>query len=152
MQVLLDKDFRLSGRDTQTNIKLNFTIEEAFNFLQINFTYSPGQSSDQVAQDQVKEAILKYSLTQGARDRTRLEDFLPVDNFITLSLAKDGHYLGGYHNKSKDQKILISREDASLGFWPVDHLSGQWEAQLNCHCIASKALSASLRIEGHHEA
>ena len=152
MQVLLDKDFRLSGGDTQTNIKLNFTIEEAFNFLQINFTYSPGQSSDQVAQDQVKEAIQKYSLTQGARDQAKVEDFLPVDNFITLSLAKDGHYLGSYHNKSKIQEILLSREDASLGFWPVDHLSGQWEVQLNCHCIASNALSASLRIEGHHEA
>lgn len=150
--MILERDFQLSGKDTQTNIKLPFFIEGGCHVLKIEFHYGPGQSCDQEARDQVREAIHKYSLTESDKDQAKIEDFLPVENFITLSLSREGEYLGGYHNKDKDQEIVITREFASLGFIPVDQLSGHWEVQLNCHCIASDNLQAGLRIGAHYEA
>lgn len=146
--LLLEKEIHLTDKDTQTNIKLPFEMEEIFDKLRITFSYGPETSRDEAARAQVKEAIEKYVFDGAPEEDYLIESFLPVENFITLSLSKDGQYLGGHHNKAKKQTVVISLEEASLGFWPARIEPAEWELQLNCHCIASKEVDVKVKIQG----
>lgn len=145
---LFNKSFTLTPKVTQTNIKIPFLLPQHFIALKISFKYGPKFSTDPAAKAQVKEAIEKYVFAGSPAKDYIVENYLPVENFITLSLSKDGNYLGGYHNKADKQDVFISPEGASLGFWPTEIAPGAWELQLNCHCIASEKLQAEVRIEG----
>lgn len=146
--LLLEKEMKLTDKETQTNVKLPFEMEESLKKLRIDFSYDPAMSSDAAAHAQVQNAIEKYVFEEAAFEDYVVENYLPVENFITLSLSKNGHYLGGHHNKAKKQTVLISHEEASLGFWPTQIEPAVWELQLNCHCIASREVQVNVKIEG----
>lgn len=145
--VVIDLDLTLNEFDTQSNVKIPFELEKEAKELKIHFTYSPDKSSDEIALKQVKEGLEKYTLKGEEDSQGKPEDHLPIDNLITLSLSKDGKYLGGHHNKSNQQTITLTNDQASSGFWPVEIEPAKWELQLNCHCIASKEVKANVRIE-----
>lgn len=147
MAVILNQNDQLSGRDTQTNYKIPFQITKPAHQLTIFFQYGPDWSDDHVAQHQVAAAIERYVLPGAPQAELDVANYLPIENFITLSLSKDGNYLGAHHNKAKSQQIQLSAQTASLGFWPVPIAPGEWELQLNCHCIASERVDVQVRIE-----
>lgn len=144
---ILDLTIQLDATKTQTNFKIPFKVPQSAEKLVIHFHYSPNQSRDDVAIAQLERAISKYALAGYSTEQLQVEYYLPVDNLITLSLTKNGQYLGAHHNKSNNQTIIISQETASHGFWPIIIESAQWELQLNCHCIASHMVQANVRIE-----
>lgn len=144
---LLKEKYQLSAEDTQTNIKIPFLISNEFRQLKIFFEYGPEHSSDEAARKQVEKAIEKYVFDGAPEEEYIVENYLPVENFVTVSLSKNDNYLGGHHNKSKQQIVTITEKSASLGFWPTEITPGEWELQLNCHCIASEELEATVRIE-----
>lgn len=138
---------KLSEYDTQTNVKIPFEIKGNYSQLIIYFAYTPNRSRDEVAKRQVELALKKYALPDYTKEERTVRSYLPVDNLITLSLSKNGKYIGAHHNKKNRQQIKISNKQASFGFWPVDIEPAEWELQLNCHCIASKLVEAKIRIE-----
>lgn len=144
---IFEIELELSAFDTQSNIQLPFIVKDNYTTMAIYFTYSPNKSNDYIAKEQVRQALEKYSLPGASAEELKVNNYLPVDNLITLSLSKNGQYLGGHHNKSNDQKIILSEKEASHGFWPVKIEPASWELQLNCHCIASKHVDAKVRIE-----
>ncbi|MBA5728931.1 hypothetical protein HW423_03925 [Aerococcaceae bacterium INB8] len=144
---IFELDLRLGEYDTQTNVKIPFEIRNKYSELIIHFSYNPDKSKDDVARRQVEDALRKYDQADFASAKRLAYDHLPIDNLITLSLSKNGKYLGAHHNKSNDQEITINNETASFGFWPVEVEPADWELQLNCHCIASKEVEANIRIE-----
>lgn len=145
---LLNEVFELTHNDTKTNIKIPFEVPQNYTSLQIHFTYGPKFSRDQAAHEQVQEAIANYLFPASPALDFEVETYLPVENLVTLSLSKNGDYLGGHHNKMAQQKVMISNEAASVGFWPTAIEKAEWELQLNCHCAASNLLTARVRIEG----
>lgn len=149
--IILKKTVSLTDQDTQTNIKIPFTFKKEGEKLKVSFTYSPPYSSDDAARLQVENAVNQY-IKRLLKDDTpeewmEIEQYLPIENFITLSLSKDGEYLGGHHNKAKEQNIFVTKDDASLGFWPTEIKEADWEIQLNCHCIASQHVEATIKVE-----
>lgn len=144
---ILEKSYQLSEKQTQTNIKIPFAVPGLFRQMKIHFEYSPEKSSDKVAQEQVQQAIENYIFDGAPADEYIVKNYLPIENFITLSVTKDDNYLGGHHNKKKEQVVILSEAKSSLGFWPTTIEPGNWELQLNCHCIASEHLEAHIRIE-----
>ena len=144
---IFELDLRLGEYDTQTNIKIPFEIKNKYSELIIHFSYNPDKSKDDVTRRQVEDALRKYDQADFTSAKRLAYDHLPIDNLITLSLSKNGKYLGAHHNKSNDQEITINNETASFGFWPVEVEPADWELQLNCHCIASKEVAANIRIE-----
>lgn len=144
---IFELDLRLGEYDTQTNVKIPFEIRNKYSELIIHFSYSPDKSKDDVARRQVEDALRKYDQADYASVKRLAYDHLPIDNLITLSLSKNGKYLGAHHNKRNHQEISINNETASFGFWPVEVEPADWELQLNCHCIASKEVEAKIRIE-----
>lgn len=145
--ILYEKIIAISDKDTQTNIKIPFEINQHADVLKVQFSYGPGWSDDYIAQQQVKEAIHRY-LPKGADDEAKnIINYLPIENFITVSLSFENQYLGAHHNKAKNQTILINHTSHSPGFNACAINPGFWELQLNCHCIASELVEVKVRIE-----
>lgn len=135
----------LSHKDNKKNIGVPFKLEASAEKIRIFFSYGPSHSDDEVARAQIVEGFEKYALEDFTEEI--IEDYLPIENFITLSLSFNGEYLGSHHNKAKQQEIVITAEEASLGFKPTEIAAGNWEVQLNCHCIASENIQAKIKIE-----
>lgn len=144
---IFELDLKLGEYDTQTNVKIPLGIRNKYSELVIYFTYSPNNSKDDIARRQVEDALIKYDVANYASAKLLASNYLPVDNLITLSLSKNGTYLGAHHNKSNKQEITINNKKASFGFWPVEIEPADWELQLNCHCIASRVVEVNIRIE-----
>lgn len=135
----------LSYKDNKKNVSIPFHLPKSAKKLRIFFSYTPSHSEDAIAKAQVEEGLKRYSL-EDYKDE-RIEDYLPIENFITLSLSLNGEYLGSHHNKAKRQEVVLTAEEASLGFKPTEIASGDWELQLNCHCIASENVQVEIKIE-----
>ena len=76
------------------------------------------------------------------------ESFLPVKNLITISLDKDGVYLGNAHRWATTQEHLISVNQVSRGFLPPEKMEGEWHGMLHLHEILSEKCSGHLIVEG----
>lgn len=144
---IFEMNLELSAYDTQSNIKIPFQLKENYSSMSIYFSYLPNKSNDYVAREQVKAALRKYGLDVNSPEGLKATNYLPIDNLITLSLSKNGQYLGAHHNKLHVQEVHLSKAGASKGFVPVTIEPAMWELQLNCHCVASKIVEASIRIE-----
>lgn len=135
----------LSYKDNKKNISVPFHLPSSANKIRIFFNYSPSHSDDDIAKAQVADGFKRYALEDYSNET--IDDHLPVENFITLSLSLHGEYLGAHHNKAKHQEIVLTADEASLGFRPTEITAGDWELQLNCHCIASETVHAEIKIE-----
>lgn len=149
--IILEEDYELTDQQTQTNIKIPFNVSEPFEKLLVHLNYGPEWSSDIAARKQVQNAIDSYLLEGATAEDYIIENYLPIENFITLSISKNKEYLGGHHNKAKHQTVEISAKTASLGFWPTTIEPADWELQLNCHCLASEKVQVKIMIEGMNE-
>lgn len=117
--ILLEENYELTDNQTRTNVEIPFEMTENYTNLQVHVSYGPDWSSDSAARKQVREAIEQYVIDGAPEEEYIVENYLPIENFITLSMSKDKQYLGGHHNKMKQQTIEINEESASLGFWPT---------------------------------
>lgn len=145
--ILFEKNIAISDKQTHTNIKIPFEINQHSNSLMIYFSYGPAYSDDYTAQKQVEGALKRYLPEESDNESKNVMNYLPIENFVTVSLSYENQYLGAYHNKAKTQTILINPINPSPGFNACAIAPGSWELQLNCHCIASKLVEVEVRIE-----
>lgn len=81
-------------------------------------------------------------------DRVLPESVGALKNLITISLSKDGEYLGNAHRWQKNQVHEISEKQASLGFVSPDRLEGTWEGMIHLHAVCTPQCEGMLMIEG----
>lgn len=141
MQVV-NKQVKIGEIHNKTHIPISFHIDSTYNNLIILFSYSPQLSVDHIAKKQLMELFEKEQL-----DVDSVEDYLPVENFLSLTLFKEEHFIGTYHNKSHRQKIFINNENASHGFNKTVVDAGQYELIINCHSVASEEIIINLIVE-----
>lgn len=149
MSIVIDKEFILTKKDHQTNVKIPFELVHSAEKLRIQFSYDPPHVEDDQARERIKQAVRKYVPEEELNKWNRWEDaerFLPLQNLVTLSLSYEGEYLGARHRKATEQEIILSKNHASKGFLKYEVIKGQWEAQLNVHCVASEKVNVSLLI------
>lgn len=141
MQVI-NKQVKISEIHNKTHLPISFQLDESFNNLIIFFSYSPRLSDDDVAKKQLIELFKKEEV-----EVESIDDYLPVENFLSLTLFKEDEFIGTYHNKSHRQKILINSENASLGFNKMLVEPGQYQLLINCHSVASEEVKANVLVE-----
>lgn len=148
MSVILKREIRLTPEDNQKNIKMPFDLDKAFKQMTIHFSYTPQQIEDRIALNEIRKAIpLFYSQFSEVSP----ESFLPLENLITVSIAYEDHYLGCRHHKSSRQMFTISADYASFGYLQHPVIPGNWELQLNNHCVLSEEIKAWVIIIGEEE-
>lgn len=150
---ILEKQIIIRPKDNQTNTPLRFQLDRSYERLIIRFQYGPAYASSEEALPLIRENLRRYLPPDQVMDEAMIRRFLPLENLVTLSLAHEGQYLGARHTKERVLTVVISPEEASLGFPAIPIQAGEWELQLNVHCVASKQLESIVRIyaEGGEE-
>lgn len=139
---LYKKTIQLTDSDNQTNIVIPFRVEELYQYLEIDVSYTPQEVSERIAKGKILSALPKYHV-----NLENWNDFLPLLNLITVSVSHNDSYIGCRHTKESVQKIIISEDASSLGFINYGIVQGSWELQLNLHCICSD-VEVQLQVKG----
>lgn len=141
--VLFQQTLTLTELDNQQHKKIKIFLDQDYEALHIAFSYSPQEVPKDLAIRVIEETLPQYDWEKNLRSM----DFLPLKNLVTISLACEGEYLGCRHNKETQQEIIISEKGSSWGFIPHKVCSGQWEIQLNLHCVQS-GVTVELMVKG----
>lgn len=147
---LLEQAYQWSSQDTSSDIVFSFQCPAEVEELVVSFTYSPGEEATrEICLPAVQAAVTRYygGYPQEIEPMTA-EQFLPVKNLITLSLAREGIYLGNAHRWAPEQEHVISCRYASGGFCCPVSMAGAWTGMLHLHEVLSPVCKGHLRIEG----
>ena len=147
---LLEENYVWTPRNSKTDQTFSFIVPETIEQIKIRFEYSPGKEEDPaVCLPPVRDALNRY-YDNYPRDLQPMQEekFIPIKNLITLSLDKDGVYLGNAHRWAPQQEHLISVQKASLGFVPPAILAGKWNGMLHLHEVLSGTCTGHLLVEG----
>ncbi len=144
---LIDHTYQLTPADSQTNLHVPFSLDRAWSALRIHFAYDPKSDDSDAALDQLTQALPIYIPAEHMAEIADPRQFLPLDNFITSSLAYENRYLGAHHNKANEQRIHISAADSTRGYLRHPILPGDWELQFNLHAVVSSLVTLRLHLE-----
>lgn len=142
-EVLFQQILMLTELDNQQHKKIKIFLDQDYEALHIAFSYNPQEVPKELALRVIEETLPQYDWEKNLQAM----DFLPLQNLVTMSLAYEGEYLGCRHNKETQQEILISEKESSWGFIHQKVSSGQWEIQLNLHCVQSE-VTVELMVKG----
>ncbi len=146
METLLDKEYRLSPKDSETNLYIPFELSSDYNRLQIYFIYYPKYLSRQDSIGMAETCLHEYVPETETEILKNLENFLPVGNLVTLSLDYEGSYVGAHHCQEAEQNIIISKQESTRGFLKQEVLKGSWVIQMNMHCIVSDSVTLKIKV------
>lgn len=128
----------LTPQDSRSSFEIPFRLDRDAERLEISFSYEPKEFADR------KESLRMVAacLDRSGNDRTGAEEvtpqpesFLPLSNLITLSLDREGQYIGCAHRHDPVQFHRIGLEGSSPGFLTVPVLAGLWRLVVSVHCI-----------------
>lgn len=148
--VLLQQQYQWTPQDTAHDIPFAFTCPQDVQGVFIRFRFSPGKELvETICIPQIEDALTRY-YDRYPRDIQPMEaeQFMPIKNLITISLAREGIYLGNAHRWAPEQEHLITTAQASLGFVPPQAMEGDWTGMLHLHEIISPCCTGELWIEG----
>ena len=147
---LFEENYTWTPRDSQTDQPFHFCVPETIGQIRILFEFSPGKEvNPDICLSPVHEAMLRYYGKYPRKAQPMKEEkFLPVKNLITLSLDKDGVYLGNAHRWATRQEHVVSTREASLGFVPPRSMEGEWQGMLHLHEVLSERCTGHVVVEG----
>ena len=148
--VLLEQQYVWTPKDTAHDVPFAFVCPPEIASIRISFSFSPGmEQQDAICMPQIEAALTRYYDCY-PRDIQPMDaqQFLPIKNLITLSLEREGVYLGNAHRWAPEQEHIITTEQASRGFVPPVAMEGSWTGMLHLHEIISPRCVGQLRMEG----
>lgn len=149
---LFEKTFVLTPAESKTNVDVPLVVPRDFAALLFCTEYEPKIVADQLQAREAVEAAIERFIPEAARPVWgRWQDYMPVVNFITLSLDFGETYIGCAHRHSPVQDHIISASYASPGFVRHAACAGMWRCVLNCHAVVDETVRYSLRVYGADE-
>lgn len=131
--IIIDKEYKFDSSFNQTHKLIPFSLDEDYKALEIEFSYGPKLCEGPLTDLAKKEGFEKLKA-----ENLEISDSLMdsnILNLISLSVRKDGRFLGNYHNHKSEQEILISKDKSSFGFNRTDISRGDYEIILSFHNI-----------------
>lgn len=146
MKILLKKSISVTPEKEKTNIFLPFTVEDSFERLEIDYSYSPKELLDE--EENIR--LVKENLQRdGFEDTGDYSEFIPLKNLITLSLDSPEGYVGAAHRQAAKQHHEISEDFASVGFDRVKIIKGEWVLALNLHAVVTDECNCEIEVRGY---
>ncbi len=152
--VLLEQSYQWTPEDTGQDVLFAFTCPPEIQSVLIRFWFSPGSEyAEAICKQQIEDALTRYYDRYPREIQPmKADQFMPIKNLITISLEREGIYLGNAHRWAPKQEHLLTVERASLGFVPPESIEGCWTGMLHLHEIISPCCTGDLRIEGRTDA
>ncbi len=152
MHLLLDRTIKIRPADSKTNIDIPLQISEPFHALFIRTAYEPKIVADlDFARKEIEAGIAKYVPENARAEYGNWKDYLPLVNFVTISLDYEDEYIGCAHRHSPVMDHIISPDYSSAGFIRHAILPGVWNCVLNCHAVVDDTVTYSLKVYGAEE-
>ncbi len=148
--ILFENEYEWKREDSKTDVRFCFDCPEEAAELRVTFSFEPDALRDEEAcAPMITEAIEKYYEGR-ERDGQKMtvSSMCPLKNLITLSLSREGKYVGNAHRWSGNQTHILTRRKASPGFSVSEQLSGQWEGMLHLHAVCTETCRGKLKVEG----
>lgn len=148
--VLFRNEYCWTSEDAQHDVIFSFSCPTEIQEVRISFSFSPAfETEKSICLPRIEDALGRYydSYSRALQPMESLR-FLPIKNLITLSVSKDGKYLGNAHRWEPEQEHVFTAVSASRGFVAPEKLSGEWSGMLHLHEIISPQCKGTLYIEG----
>ncbi|MDR2046489.1 MAG: hypothetical protein LBP79_01060 [Clostridiales bacterium] len=129
-----------------SHFRLPFTVGRGIARLEIDFSYSPKC----VADEGYSRGLLFECFEKGGFGGPETDGFLPLKNLVTLSVdAPSGECAGNAHRHDERQKIVISENGGSPGFYAVKIAEGEWSAVLSAFFVEKNGVTARIEIKAY---
>lgn len=143
--VVFELQEELKASDTMSHRYYPFSFEGRFSQMKITYSYTPKRYEDKpAAKEEIVRCYARYGLNATEKD---IEAELPLNNLITISLDKDGEYIGGAHRHNNDAVYTVSEQGSSPGFCDTAVTGGLWRIALSAHCILSPSVTVRVKAE-----
>jgi len=146
METIVEKEMILTPAYNEKHIKIPFVLAKTYQSLLVNFSFSPRHVDREKALVIISQVLPDYFGSDELL--VKPEDFLPLENLLTISVSHDEEYVGGRHHKSTEQEVHLSADGSSAGYLPHAVTPGNWELQIHPHCLLSDQLEVTLTIQG----
>ncbi len=149
MEQLLFKEFAFSGQDVRRNLPLPFRVEREYDRLAVRLSYGPKAVRDpEIIGPQIRKCVETYFPEGFQLTEEDMKEFDQLLNFVTLSVDKDGTYVGCAHRHPPRQTILLSGRGSSWGFAPVAAGPGEWRIVLHVQAVVAGTVNYRLGVYG----
>lgn len=149
LERILERQFTFTGEDVRKNILIPFRTERDYERLAICLRYGPKSIRDPAVITPKIRACVETYFPEGFRlTEEDMKEFDQLLNFVTLSLDKDGEYVGCAHRHPPEQTILISGEGSDWGFAPTAATRGAWRIVLHVQAVVAGTVDYHLAVYG----
>ncbi len=145
--IIKKETFVLTKEDSPKDIYVNITAPSDAYEIVITMSYTPEMEDDEnLCRKEIEHALFKYRAgTPAEPDEWR--KFVPIRNYITLSLDHERSYLGCAHRFNPNQYYKFSKEEKPKGFNAPLSISGNWTAVIHVHEIMSVDCTIDFKVE-----
>lgn len=147
MIVYLNAQGKLTKDCTKTHLTYRFDVTEDIKTLCIQFSFSPPHLEDEAA----SEAIIYQCLKEQGIDVATLHDlsdFMPIKNYLTLSLDDPNGFRGAGHRHMTKQRVCVSDHGATPGFIQGELPCGQWAVTISVHAVVTELCNYTIKVYG----
>lgn len=149
MELLLNETFAFTEADVRKNILLPFRTERPYDRLAIRLHYGPKAIRDpEIILPQIRKCVETYFPAGYQLTEEDMKEYDALLNFVTLSLDKDGAYVGCAHRHPPEQTLVISEQGSSWGFAPTAAAAGDWRVVLHVQAVVVGTVDYRLQVYG----
>lgn len=149
VELLLDQTFAFTLADVRKNILVPFRVDRDFDHLAICLHYGPKAIRDpEIIMPQIRKCVKTYFPAGYQLTEADMQEYQELFNFVTLSLDKNGEYVGCAHRHPPQQILTISASGSSWGFAPTAASAGDWRAVLHVQAVVVGTVDYHLKIYG----
>lgn len=147
MKVVKEAAIHLTPDDEKTHFRIPFILDKDTKKIVITYSYFPKKLTDE---EKSYELIKENLLRDAGEDAGGYEDyseFMPLKNLVTLSLDSPEGYRGAAHRQANEQRHIIGKDFASVGFIKGEPPEGEWTLVLNAHAVVTDSVECKIKIE-----
>ena len=112
------------------------------------FACTTGIRDPEIIMPQIRKCVKTYFPAGYQLTEADMQEYQELFNFVTLSLDKNGEYVGCAHRHPPQQILTISASGSSWGFAPTAASAGDWRALLHVQAVVVGTVDYRLRIYG----
>ncbi|WP_455582803.1 hypothetical protein [Dysosmobacter sp.] len=149
MELLFDQAFAFTTADVRKNILLPFRARRDYDRLVLHLHYGPKAIRDpEIIAPQIRKCVETYFPAGYELTEEDMKEYGQLLNFVTLSLDKDGAYVGCAHRHPPEQTLVISERGSSWGFAPAAATAGAWRVVLHVQAVVAGTVDYRLQVFG----
>lgn len=149
MELLMRREFHFTVSDVRKNILIPFETVRDYDRLAIRLRYGPKAIRDpEIIMPQIEQCVQKYFPPGYKLTEEDMKEYEQLFNFVTLSVDKNGEYVGCAHRHPPEQTILVSEAGSSWGFALTAASAGQWRVVLHVQAVVVGTVDCTVEAWG----